>query len=140
MIVRLHPNACRLCGTIPCDNKVINGTLYPDIQELYMAAAAVISDFSNTSFQFALLDKPAFLCALDYHEYVSMRGLTDSFDICPFPKSMTNAELIKDIESFKMDDYLENLHRFKEEVWKPFDDGHAAEKTVAWLKQKMEQK
>ena len=138
MVVRLHPNARRLCDSIAYNDRVRNGSFYPDIQELYLASAAVISDYSNVSFQFALLNKPAFLCALDYEEYVALRGLSDLFDRCPFPKSRTNGELIQSIEAFTPEGYSAALNKFKAEVWKPFDDGHAAEKTVAWLKRKLD--
>ena len=139
IVVRLHPNAQTLCTTIHYNDKVINGTNYSDIQELFIASDAVISDYSNVSFQFALLNKPAFLLALDYDEYLSMRGLLDVYDYCPFPKSKTNAELIDNIEHFDFVDYFEQLDKYKKQVWKPFDDGHAAERTVAWLKEKVNQ-
>ena len=138
LVVRLHPNAYKLQELISYDDKILNGSKYPDIQELYHAASVLITDYSSTAFDFALLEKPIFICALDFEKYIKLRGeMTDIYHMSPFPKSYTNEELIDTIHNFSEEEYKDALKRFREDVWKPYDSGHASEKTVNWLKNQM---
>lgn len=133
VIVRMHPNAQRYSSTISYNNRVLNGSTYPDIQELYVAADVLITDYSSAAFDCSLLRKPVFICALDLEEYKKKRGLTDTFNLVPFPKSYSNEELLESIRQFRLDDYITSLDDFIQNIWQPFDDGHAAEKVVDWL-------
>lgn len=134
ILVRLHPNAESLCDFIEYSDKILNATFYPDIQELYIVSNFLITDYSGAAFDFALLNKPVFLCTLDYEEFVQERGLSELYQICPFPKCCTNNELISLIYNFSESDFQEALLDFKT-IWKPFDDGKAAERAVNWIKQ-----
>lgn len=137
MIIRLHPNVQNLCGIIQYSDRLINGSVYPDIQELFLSAEALITDFSSAAMDFALLNKPIYLCALDYEEYIALRGVNDVYHICPFPRSYSSKELVHDILSFSEDEYSQKFKHFRETYWQPFDDGHAAQRAVAWLREKM---
>ena len=107
-------------------SKIINVTSYPDIQELSIASDAVISDYSSTVFDFSIIKKPAFICALDLQHYVETRGLVDEFYHYPFPFSESSEELIKQIYYFGK---------------KPmYDMGNASQKAVDWLVNKMKEK
>lgn len=134
MIIRLHPNVQNLCSFINYYDRIINGSAHPDIQELYLAASALITDYSSAAFDFSLLNKPVFICALDYDEYQQERGLTEAYKLCPFPKSRSDRELLQDIDDFSQEEYTQRLEKFKKDIWKPFDDSHAAQRTVEWLK------
>ncbi len=137
MLVRLHPHVIKLCSVVEYSDCVINASIYPDVHELYIAADALITDYSSCAFDFALLDKPVFICALDYDRYVKMRGFTLHYNSSPFPKCYSSRELIESIDGFNEDEYLRRLKKYKEEEWKPFDDGHASERAVAWIKDKL---
>lgn len=137
MIVRLHPNIHHLCSFLQYDDKVINGSIYPDIQELFLASDVLITDYSSAAFDFALLNKPVFLCMLDYEQYIELRGLSEVFEVCPFTKAYSNAEMIQAIKQFSQVEYMQRFNQFKTDIWKPYDDGHAAERTVAWLKRQI---
>ena len=137
IIVRLHPNAQKLCGFMKYDNQIISGTEYPDIQELYIASDVLITDYSSTAFDFALLRKPVFMCALDYEQYILLRGLNDVYEHCPFVKTYTNETLIQSILDFDEDEYFSKFEKFVSYYWCPFDDGKAAERIVGWLKTRM---
>jgi CDP-glycerol glycerophosphotransferase (TagB/SpsB family) len=99
-----------------------------------VASDILITDYSSAAFDFALLDKPVFLCMLDYEDYLNLRGLSDTFESCPFSKAYSNAEMIQVLERFSLDEYQERLHHYKQTFWKPFEDGHSAERVVNWLK------
>ena len=98
-----------------------------------MASDIMITDYSSAAFDFALLERPVFLCLLDHADYVKMRGLNQVFDSCPFPHCYSNEELIAAIENFSDSEYESKMNEFKK-IWKPFDNGHAAEQIVEWLK------
>lgn len=137
LVVRLHPNVLRLCDFLQYNEKIINGSKYPDIQELFVASDFLISDYSSAVFDFSLLNKPVFLCMLDFEEYKEIRGFTEVFDICPFPKAFSNAQMLTVIEQFHYDEYMRAFYQFKTEIWQPFDEGAAAQKTVDWLRQQI---
>lgn len=132
MLVRLHPNVKDQDGFIPFSGRVINATHYPDAQELYMAADFMISDYSSCVFDFALLRRPVFLCALDLEHYRNTRGLTDVYDECSFPKAYTCEALLRNIEAFSEDAYNAAFGKFLQ-YWQPFDRGDAACRTVDWM-------
>lgn len=132
MLVRLHPNVKNQDGFIPFGDSVINATHYPDAQELYMTADFLISDYSSSVFDFALLRRPVFLCALDLEHYLRTRGLTDVYEKCAFPKAYTSEALLRCIEEFSEDAYKRDFEKFLE-YWQPFDQGDAAWRTVEWM-------
>lgn len=137
LIVRLHPNVQYMQDQICYNEKILNGSIYADIQELYIAADALITDYSSAAFDCALLGKPVFLCALDHEKYKAMRGITPLFYQVPFPRCYTNEALCEEISRYNPERYIEAVERFKNSVWKPYDDGEASKKVVNWLRQKM---
>ena len=97
VLVRGHYNSVRAAEDVDPDNRVIDVTRYPDIADLYVAADALVTDYSSVFFDFVLTDKPmVFLGAgprrstatttagfyLDYHETV------------PGPVCLTTAEVV----------------------------------------------
>ena len=65
IIVRLHPNVWNQSNFINYEDDILNGSIYPDMQELLLACDVLISDYSSCVFDFAILKKPVFICALD---------------------------------------------------------------------------
>lgn len=138
LVVRLHPNVQDQAGFIDYNDRILNGTTWPDAQELYMAADYMISDYSSSFLDFALLNRPVFLCMLDYEKYRTERGLNEVFEQCPFPRSYTNEQLLEVIGNFSEEKYWEDMAAFREK-WQPYDEGHAAKTIVSWMKQKMQE-
>lgn len=136
MVIRLHPNVAFQCDFIEYDSDLINGTIYPDMQELLLACDALITDYSSTVFDFTILRKPSFICALDVEQYDKIRGLMPEFYSLPFPVATTNEQMIMNIKTFDINDYFYKL----DEYFKKFpiyDDGHATDKVVSWIINKM---
>lgn len=132
IIVRLHPNVAFQKEQISFSEKILDGTDYPSIQDLAFVSEAVISDYSSTLFDFAVLNKPAFVCALDYEEYETKRGFIPEFVDFPFPVAKNNAELIQIIKKFDVRKYKEDLKVFYMK-YPVYGDGHASENTAKWL-------
>lgn len=69
MILRLHPNIAQKCNEITYDENIINGSKYPDMQELIAASDIMINDYSSSQFEFVMMKKPVFLYCPDIVSY-----------------------------------------------------------------------
>ncbi|WP_028521061.1 CDP-glycerol glycerophosphotransferase family protein [Ruminococcus flavefaciens] len=97
VLLKFHPNMRNYFSTLNLENNIINLTDYPDIQDLYNISDYLITDYSSTMFEFAMLKKPVFLYMNDYAEYLKERKLYFSPDELPFPVSYSIEELIRSI-------------------------------------------
>ena len=136
IVVRLHPNAALQSGFINYTDNIINGTIYQDMQELSLACDIIISDYSSCVFDFAILKKPVFICALDLKTYEEKRGLLPEFFGFPFPMAESNEQLIKNILRFDPKTYFDKVDKYFEK-YPIYDNGDATEKTVEWIQKKI---
>ncbi|MCR5047387.1 MAG: CDP-glycerol glycerophosphotransferase family protein [Saccharofermentans sp.] len=86
------------------DNEFVrNVTSYPDINDLYIAADILISDYSSVFFDYSITGKPMLHFTYDYDKYSSKRGMY--FDIRDYINGADSQEgvieLIKNIECSK---------------------------------------
>jgi len=137
-ISRLHPRAKKYDSEIiPVDNKnVIDGTFYPDIQELLVSADCAISDYSSCIFDFMMGKNPAFIFATDIEKFNTDRGFYYPLETTPFPISSDNETLIKNIENFDNEKYLNEVEKFIKEKGCT-EDGHASERTADLIEEIM---
>lgn len=139
ILVRLHPNVYKYSGFIKYNDDIIDVTLYPNMQDLSLACDAIISDYSSTLFDFAIQQKPAFICALDLEHYMLIRGLVDEYFNYPFPFAKDNNELLQEILNFDYLDYTKKINEFFKE--NPiYDKGNSTPKIVNWICEKMKVK
>lgn len=132
ILVRLHPAAAYQKKEIRFTDRVLDGSEYPDMQDLALCCDGVISDYSSSIFDFAMLHKPAFICALDLEQYEKTRGLLEEFYTLPFPVARTNAALIEAIRQYREEDYADRVDAFFRKY--PFyDRGDAAERAAGWI-------
>lgn len=137
-ISRLHPRAKKFDkDLIPKDNeRVIDGTFYPDIQELLVTSDVAITDYSSCIFDFMLGKKPGFIFATDSEKFNNDRGFYYPLEATPFPVASNNDDLINNIRNFDTDKYKIDVEKFL--VSKGcIENGHASEKTVDLIEQLM---
>lgn len=139
MVVRLHPNVWNQSNFINYGENILNGTIYPDMQELLLACDALISDYSSCVFDFAILRKPVFICALDIKEYEKTRGLLPEFYDFPFPIATSNEEMLTNIKNYDQKSYFDKVNRYFER-YPLYDDGNASRRVVDWLEKKIKEK
>lgn len=139
IVVRLHPNVWNQSNFINYGENILNGTVYPDMQELLLACDVLISDYSSCVFDFAILKKPVFICALDIKEYEKTRGLLPEFYNFPFPMATSNEEMIKNIKNYNQEIYFANVNRYFKK-YPLYDDGNASRRVVDWLEKKIKEK
>lgn len=117
-VVRLHPRMREGMDVLVIGGHVqpVDGSGYPDIQELLFASDVVLTDYSSCIFDFLLTGRPAFIYAPDIEIYNTERGFYYRLEETPFPIA----------ESMEM--LTENIARFDEDVY--------AERSAAFLKEK----
>ena len=121
--VRLHP---KLKNIDLQDNKIINLTNYPDMQELLYSASVVITDYSSLMWDYSLTGKPCFLYAPDIEEYERTRGFYMPVSKWPYPLAHDNDELFEIIDNFELDEYTRKLKIHHKEAGS-FENGNSCE-------------
>lgn len=137
-ISRLHPRAKKFDSKVvpEANSRVIDGTFYPDIQELLVSADCAISDYSSCIFDFMLSYKPAFIFATDIEKFNTDRGFYYPLESTPFPIADNNMSLISNIKSFDNEKYKADVAAFISEKG-CIEDGHASERTVDLIEEIM---
>ena len=133
VIIRLHPNLINKVDTshlIAADN-IVDGTKYHDMQELLCAADLLITDYSSSMFDFAMLHRPCFIYANDMKKYD--RGYYFNFNELPFPVAENNAQLLQQIKAFNKENYNSNINHFLNQTIGQTDNGTASEAITNWM-------
>ena len=103
---------------------------YSDINELYIAADILITDYSSVFFDYANLRKPMIFYMYDLEQYANeLRGFYISLDELPGPIVRDEDSLIAEIracDTWKPDSKYEEFCG----KYNPKDDGHASERTL----------
>ena len=136
IVVRLHPNISSRTDLFCFNEKVIDGSVWSDQQELCLISDCLITDYSSIFADFLLMRKPVFLFATDLEKYAnrqSGRGLRDLYYHLPFSLSRNQNELEYSISSFDEKEYRKKEEAFMQEYYCSFDDGHASERVVNHL-------
>lgn len=131
VLYRLHPNFIGRDYMEGMPSNVIDATLYHDMQELLIASDVLITDYSSSMFDYALLRKPCFLYMKDRATYD--RGNYFEFDELPFPNATDSHTLKLIVDSFDMSQYLRDVDSFQSNVIHTFEKGNAAEAVLEWM-------
>lgn len=103
---------------------------YPDMQELLLAADALISDYSSCMWDFSLRRRPCFIYAPDFKDYQnSDRDFAFPVSGWPYPMAVTGEELADNIRLFDEEVYLGKLKQHHEEAGR-LDWGTASRQTL----------
>ena len=116
ILLRTHPYTTKLMN-VEFDDFVIDCIEYPRINDLLIAADILVSDYSSTSLDYAILEKPIACFGYDYEEYKAVRGFYfDLEEVFPNGVIRTEDKLLEHIKSF---DYAEECAKTKK-----FKDDH----------------
>lgn len=136
MIVRLHPNIQSKYRNHDYGDYAIDGSSYPDINELIIASEMLITDYSSCMFDALEIGKKVILYTPDINEYFDERGTYFDFAELPMPKSESNTELIECINSFDEDKFCRETKMFLDSCGL-YNDGTASERIVNTIMQAM---
>lgn len=132
ILLRGHHNVAS--GRAKADLGVIDVTDYPQVNDLYLAADALIGDYSSVMFDFHVQDKPSVFLTPDIDEYAdSIRGFYFDFkNDAPGPLVSTTDEVIQVLRHLHIPNQKhEEKRRAFRERFAPRDDGKATERLVS---------
>lgn len=109
-LLRTHISTIRT--SLHDNNYVFDVTSYPDMQELLLISDVLISDYSSSIWDYALMDKPAFLFTPDLQDYIDNRGFYTSIDDWQYPYGVTNDELVGIISSYNSSENKKRLYTY----------------------------
>jgi len=121
-------------GEVVRHDEVIDVTTYPQINDLYLAADLLITDYSSMMFDYSVTRRPMIFFTPDFEEYTDpkVRGVYfDLEEIAPGPVVRTPGEVVDLLGSIDSwvptfaERYAAWTTRFNHA-----DDGHAAERAV----------
>lgn len=98
VLLRLHPNVQGFFKGRDWGENVVEAMDIPDIQDLYGIADCLVTDYSSSMFEFALLEKPVFLLMEDFEAYGRERKLYFRPEELPFPVAYSTSELVAAVE------------------------------------------
>lgn len=135
-LIRGHSRTLRPGRDLRASSRVIDVTGYPDVTDLFLAADALVTDYSSVMFDFSVSGKPMFFFTPDLEHYrENLRGFYfDLLELAPGPVTADPAELARLITSTDPAEYGERYKQWQER-FNPLDDGHAAARVVARLEE-----
>ncbi len=101
LIVRLHPLVQAQSSGLAFSEHVIDGNKSRDIYELMFASDVLITDFSNTMFEFSFARRPVFLYAKDLSTYQSERGFYFDYNSLPYVIATSQEQLEEEIMGYE---------------------------------------
>lgn len=120
IFLRLHPQLAAKMRKMPVANtneRLIDVSQRPDMNEIMAATDAMITDYSSAIFEGFLTGQYGFIYADDLEEYIKDRGkLMFSLDEIPFSVAYNNDELIENIVNFDEKLYAKKCKAFIEKV------------------------
>lgn len=124
LVMRLHP--LDSAGRIPTfSERIIDGSRFGDLYEILEAADVLITDYSNTLFEFSYTGRPVFLLAPDADEYENDRGFYFDYAKLPYPHAADMDELTECIADYDAKNYTDGLNEFFRNM-EIREDGHAS--------------
>lgn len=140
VLLRLHPQVADQAEAImqgEQNDRVVNVSRYPDMNELLAASDMLITDYSSSIFESMLMKQPGFLYAEDIREYVQDRGeLMFCLEDMPFPVAYDMDGLERRIADFDRGSYKKMLERFMDRLG-VFEDGQASGRVVDFMEERM---
>ena len=144
LLVRTHYFYARPDGADPATGAdgneggragILDVSGHPSVEDLYLAADALVTDYSSVMFDYAVLDRPMVVFAPDWDDYQRIRGVY--FDLMELPPGLVTttqeeltAVLADRSESGFAGTGAAKLRAAFRDRFCPWDDGGAAERVV----------
>ncbi|GID30192.1 bifunctional glycosyltransferase/CDP-glycerol:glycerophosphate glycerophosphotransferase [Paractinoplanes brasiliensis] len=111
---------------------IVDVSGHPVVEDLYLAADVLITDYSSAMFDFAVLDRPIVIFAPDWQVYRDLRGVY--FDLLADPPGAVATDLAALADVFRSGAYAGKASQSARAAFRErfcyLDDGHAAERVV----------
>ncbi|WP_052509315.1 bifunctional glycosyltransferase/CDP-glycerol:glycerophosphate glycerophosphotransferase [Kitasatospora griseola] len=113
----------------PGSARLLDVSDHPSVEDLYLAADTLVTDYSSMMFDYAVLDRPIAVYAPDWEEYQQVRGVY--FDLMKEPPGAVATEQDALTEALLAGDPEPAARQRFRERFCPWDDGRAAERVVS---------
>jgi CDP-glycerol glycerophosphotransferase len=131
LLVRSHyfevPRTARMSA-----ERIVDVSRHPSVEDLYLAADVLVTDYSSAMFDYAVLDRPVVIFAPDWPTYRDLRGVY--FDLLAGPPGATATEYRELVEIFSADRYRDAAADAARAAFRArfcyLDDGGASERVV----------
>lgn len=136
IFLRLHPQLSVFMDgmTVDKNERFIDVTNRPDMNEIMAATDCIITDYSTCIFEGCLTGQPGFIYADDLNDYIKDRGsLMFEINTIPFSAASSNDELINNIFNYNEQNYIEKMQQFLKDKGMQ-EDGHASARIVELIK------
>ncbi|HEX8344361.1 MAG TPA: CDP-glycerol glycerophosphotransferase family protein, partial [Actinoplanes sp.] len=114
------------------EGRVVDVSAYPTVEDLYLAADVLVTDYSSAMFDYAVLDRPVVIYAPDWTAYQELRGVY--FDLMAEPPGAVATTYPDLVELFRSGGYAsDTAAKARAHFRRRFcylDDGGAAERVV----------
>ncbi len=135
VLLRLHYLISQTLGEMPKHERVIDGSSYNDITQLYLISDLMVTDYSSVMFDYSITRRPMIFYMYDLESYRDkLRGFYFSTDTLPGPivtKYNDFVETVKNIDKIK-DDYSDRYKSFVDK-FTYLDDGNASARSLDTL-------
>jgi CDP-glycerol glycerophosphotransferase len=116
------------------DDFVKDASIIDDINDLYVIADLLITDYSSVFFDYADLKRPMLFYMYDLEEYQGkMRDFYIDLNTLPGDIVTEEEELLEKISQMDYENFYDERYRKFNETYNYLDDGHAAERVVKRL-------
>ncbi len=134
LLIRMHPNVAKDASLFVYTENVLDGTSYPDMQELLQACDVLITDYSSSIYEAAVMGKGVYIYATDVEKYEETRGLTPEFYNMPYVINRTQEMLETAIKADSVEDMKIRAKEFLNGLG-CVDDGNASKRVVRRMRQ-----
>lgn len=133
ILIRLHPNLTGIVdtNTMIHESYIQNASAYSDMQELLIAADILMTDYSSTMFEFALMHKPCFLYIPDKDSYD--RGFYFNLSELPFIQCESIPKLLSAFREYDSS-YSEELGAFVKKRFGLYEACDGCAEVCKWMK------
>ncbi|MFI6443940.1 CDP-glycerol glycerophosphotransferase family protein [Kitasatospora sp. NPDC050543] len=108
--------------------QIVDVSGHPTVEDLYLAADALVTDYSSMMFDYAVLDRPVVIFAPDWEQYQRVRGVY--FDLFAQPPGAVTVDAEGLAQALLAGDPEPGARAKFRERFCPWDDGGAAERVV----------
>lgn len=113
-------------------SKIIDASVYPDMQELLAASDWIITDYSSLIWDYSFLKRPCILYVPDAEEYMEKTGFYVDIHKWPYPMAKSEKELEELLRDFDMEACQKAIAEHHKQMGMA-ETGHACELTVRWI-------